>query len=111
MTQAAPGLELTRPGKDKSLLTPRGDEGKPMWVERDHPSASEVRTSDFVGELGATCKPSPHSDNRSFIGDSLDMLRILNEVPEYRRLHPRLGVVIGAASYQAGAPSGTQTFQ
>ena len=38
-------LELVWPGKDKFLLVPKDVDGKPVWVERDHPAASEVRLS------------------------------------------------------------------
>ena len=31
-------LELTWPNKDKFLLSPVGENGKPVWVGRDHPS-------------------------------------------------------------------------
>jgi adenine-specific DNA-methyltransferase len=81
----APRLELTWPGKDRFLLTPRSNEGKPIWVERDHPAASEVRIADFVDSCGTVNETNPYADNLLFMGDSLDMLRILAEVPEYRR--------------------------
>lgn len=45
-------LELTWLGKDKFLLVPKDERGKPVWVERDHPAASEVRLADFTGKLG-----------------------------------------------------------
>ena len=41
MTEAR--LELVWPGKDKFLLVPKDTDGKPVWVEGDHPAASEVR--------------------------------------------------------------------
>ncbi|MDN5767772.1 MAG: site-specific DNA-methyltransferase [Humibacillus sp.] len=71
------------PGKDKFLVVPKDDAGKPVWVERDHPAASEVRLSDFTGAVGDVPE-DPHGANLLFIGDSLDVLRILCEVPEYR---------------------------
>ena len=79
-------LELTWPGKDKFLLVPKDADGKPVWVERDHPAASEVRLADFtvmVGDVGEDL----YAANLLFTGDSLDMLRILCEVPEYRSIY------------------------
>lgn len=78
-------LELTWPNKDKFLLAPQDENGKPVWVERDHPAAHEVRLTDFRGEVGEVNVRDPYADNLLFTGDSLDALRILNEVPEYRR--------------------------
>jgi adenine-specific DNA-methyltransferase len=78
-------LELTWPGKDQFLLVPRDETGKPVWVPREHPAAAEVRTTEFVGEFGEVNPADPHSDNLLFVGDSLDVLRILLEVPEFRR--------------------------
>ncbi|MGY2873450.1 adenine-specific DNA-methyltransferase [Marmoricola sp. URHA0025 HA25] len=80
-------LELTWPGKDQFLLVPRDQEGKPVWVDRDHPAAAEVRVSDFVDAVGEVDDAEPHADNLLMIGDSLDALRILSEVPEYRRAY------------------------
>lgn len=77
-------LELTWPNKDKFLFVPKDDTGKPVWVERDHPAASEVRISDFTGEVGTVNPDNPYADNLLITGDSLDALRILTEVPEYR---------------------------
>jgi adenine-specific DNA-methyltransferase len=76
-------LELTWPGKDKFLLVPKDENGKPVWVERDHPAASEVRLADFTGAVGDVPE-DPYAANLLFTGDSLDVLRILLEVPEYR---------------------------
>ena len=76
-------LELVWPGKDKFLLVPKDADGKPIWVERDHPAASEVRLADFTGLVGEVPEDS-HCANLLVTGDSLDMLRILSEVPEYR---------------------------
>lgn len=76
-------LELTWPGKDKFLLVPKDENGKPVWVERDHPAASEVRLADFTGAVGDV-PDDPYAANLLFTGDSLDVLRILLEVPEYR---------------------------
>ncbi|MCM3487537.1 site-specific DNA-methyltransferase [Kocuria rosea] len=81
----APRLELTWPGKDQFLLVPRDEAGKPVWVDRDHPAASEVRLTDFTGAVGNVDDSSPHSDNLLFTGDSLDVLRILSDSPEFRR--------------------------
>ena len=89
-------LELVWPGKDKFLLVPKDDTGKPVWVERDHPAASEVRlfeTTGAVGQVagdgdeGGSDNPEPYADNLLFTGDSLDVLRILCEVPELRRIY------------------------
>lgn len=77
-------LELVWPNKDKFLLAPRDADGKPVWVEPTHPAASEVRLSAFTGATG-TVGDDPHADNLLFTGDSLDALRILAEVPEFRR--------------------------
>ena len=77
-------LELLWPNKDRFLLIPKDDEGKPVWVDRDHPAAHEVRITDFTAEVGQVNEADPYSDNLLFVGDSLDVLRILCEVPEYR---------------------------
>ena len=79
-------LELVWPGKDKFLLVPKDETGKPIWVERDHPAASEVRLADFVGMVGEVPE-DPYAANLLFTGDSLDDLRILCEVPEYRAIY------------------------
>jgi adenine-specific DNA-methyltransferase len=76
-------LELVWPGKDKFLLVPRDESGKPVWVERDHPAASEVRLTDVTGSVGEVPEEM-YAGNLLFTGDSLDVLRILTEVPEYR---------------------------
>ena len=78
-------LELVWPNKDKFLLSPRDENGKPTWVNRDHPAASEVRISDLDGSVGDVDDTNPYADNLLFTGDSLDVLRILTEVPEYRQ--------------------------
>lgn len=80
-----PRLELTWPGKDQFLLTPSDASGKPVWVDPSHPAASEVRIADFNGEYGEVDDTDPYADNLLFTGDSIDVLRILAEVPEYRR--------------------------
>lgn len=77
-------LELVWPGKDKFLLVPRDEKGRPVWVDRDHPAASEVRLADITGSVGEVGS-DPYQDNLLFTGDSLDVLRILLEVPEYRQ--------------------------
>lgn len=69
------------------MLVPKDDEGKPVWVDRNHPAAAEVRVSDFTGSVGDVSDVDPHADNLLFTGDSLDVLRILAEVPEYRRVY------------------------
>ena len=78
-------LELTWPNKAKFLLAPEGVDGRPVWVERDHPAAHEVRLSEFTGAVGEVDEGDPYAANLLFTGDSLDVLRILCEVPEYRR--------------------------
>lgn len=80
-------LELIWPGKDQFLLVPKDDDGKPVWVERDHPAAFEVRTTDVIASFGQVCVENPLDNNLLFRGDSLDVLRVLSEVPEYRRLY------------------------
>jgi adenine-specific DNA-methyltransferase len=65
------------------LLVPKDEDGKPVWVERDHPAAREVRLSDFTRSYGTTNETDPFADNLLFTGDSLDVLRLLSEVPEY----------------------------
>lgn len=84
MTEAR--LELVWPGKDKFLLVPKDIDGKPVWVERDHPAASEVRLADFTGVVGEVPE-DPYAANLLFTGDSLDVLRILCEMPEYRSIY------------------------
>ncbi|MEI2730408.1 MAG: hypothetical protein V9G08_00040 [Dermatophilaceae bacterium] len=84
MTEAR--LELVWPGKDKFLLVPKDADGRPVWVERDHPAGSEVRLADFTGVVGPVPE-DPYAANLLFTGDSLDVLRILCEVPEYRSIY------------------------
>ena len=76
-------LELVWPGKDKFLLVPKDVDGKPVWVERDHPAASEVRLTDVTGSVGEVPN-EPFNANLLFTGDSLDVLRVLTDVPGYR---------------------------
>jgi adenine-specific DNA-methyltransferase len=78
-------LELTWPNKDKFLLVPKDDDGKPVWVEPDHPAAREVRLTDSTSTHGVVDDTDPYRDNLLFTGDSLDVLRVLREVPEYAR--------------------------
>ena len=78
-------LELVWPGKDQFLLIPKDDDGRPVWVDRNHPAASEVRLTDFVDTVGEVDDEHPHADNLLFRGDSLDVLRILCEAPEFRQ--------------------------
>jgi len=79
-------LELTWPKKDKFLLSPKNENGKPVWVERTHPAASEVRLVDFTGSCGDVGPERDRArDNLLFTGDSLDVLRVLAEHPEFRR--------------------------
>ena len=79
----SPRLELVWPGKDKFLLVPKDETGKPVWVKRDHPAASEVRLTDVTGSVGEV-PAEPLDANLLFTGDSLEVLRVLTEVPEYR---------------------------
>jgi adenine-specific DNA-methyltransferase len=76
-------LELTWPGKDQFLLSPRDEGGKPVWVDKHHPAAVEVRLTEFTATHGDT--PADHTANLLFSGDSLDALRILARTPEYAR--------------------------
>ncbi len=78
-------LELVWPNKDKFLLSPTGNEGKPVWVGRDHPAAREVRLTEYSDSCGDVNEKTPASDNLLFLGDSLDALRVLTESPEFRR--------------------------
>lgn len=80
-------LELVWPNKDRFLLVPKDEGGKPVWVDRDHPAAAEVRVTDFTASVGEVDDAEPFADNLLFTGDSLDVLRVLNEVPEYRRVY------------------------
>lgn len=75
-------LELTWPNKERFLLAPKDEAGKPVWVERDHPAAHEVRVAamaDTVGEVPS----DPHAGNLLFTGDSLAALRALRDTPEF----------------------------
>lgn len=88
-------LELVWPGKEKFLLVPRDESGKPVWVEPDHPAAREVRLTDFTAEHGTVDGDDPWKDNLLFTGDSLDVLRVLREVPEFaRHYRGKVGLVI-----------------
>lgn len=85
MRHSTTRLELTWPNKDKFLLVPKDESGKPVWVEPGHPAAREVRLSDFTAAHGQVDEDDPYGDNLMFTGDSLDVLRILAEVPEYAK--------------------------
>lgn len=85
MPASRPRLELVWPGKDQFLLTPADQEGRPVWVPPDHPAAHEVRLTEFTGAYGEVNQADPYADNLVFGGDSLDVLRVLCEVPEFRR--------------------------
>lgn len=78
-------LELVWPNKDKFLVSPSGENGKPVWVDRSHPAAREVRLTEFSEAFGAVDEHCPERDNLLFVGDSLDALRVLNESPSFRR--------------------------
>lgn len=80
-------LELVWPNKEKFLLSPRDANGKPVWVERTHPAASEVRPANFTEAMGDV-GDEPQADNLLFTGDRLDVLRILHDVPGFRRHYP-----------------------
>jgi hypothetical protein len=80
-----PRLGLIWPNKDAFLLVPKDATAKPIRVERSHPAASEVRLTDLPDSFGDVDDPDPFADNLLFTGDSLDMLRVLAETPEYRR--------------------------
>lgn len=77
-------LELTWPNKERFLLVPKDEDGKPVWVDRDHPCAHEVRLADFASSHGAV-PDDPHAANLLFTGDSLDALRVLRDTPEYAK--------------------------
>ncbi len=79
-------VELTWPNKDKFLLSPKDETGKPAWADRSHPAANEVRLVDWTGTCGQVGSDARKvSDNLLFTGDSLDVLRVLAEHPEFRR--------------------------
>jgi adenine-specific DNA-methyltransferase len=80
---AGPKLELTWPHKDEFLLVPKDEDGKPVWVARDHPAANEVRLTRFVDAPGNVNEKDPHLDNAVFVGDSFDAMRVMCEVPEF----------------------------
>jgi adenine-specific DNA-methyltransferase len=80
---AGPTLELTWPHKNEFLLVPKDDDGRPVWVPRDHPAANEVRLARFVSAVGETNPGDPHLDNTLFVGDSFDAMRVMCEVPEF----------------------------
>jgi len=82
-TVAGPKLELIWPHKDEFLLVPKDDGGKPVWAPRDHPAANEVRLTRFVGVEGEINEMDPHLDNTVFVGDSIDAMRVMCEVPEF----------------------------
>lgn len=79
-------LELVWPNKDKFLLVPRDDAGKPVWVERDHPAAHEVRIAELTSSHGDV-PADPRAGNLLVGGDSLDALRALAATPEYARYY------------------------
>ncbi len=82
----APQLELVWPNKDKFLLSPKDPDGKPIWVDPSHPAASEVRLVEFGACVGDTSGETARAkDNLLFTGDSLDVLRILAQHPEFKR--------------------------
>ena len=76
-------LELTWPHKDEFLLVPKDEDGKPVWVDRDHPAAHEVRLTRETSAVGTFDSSDPHLDNTIFVGDSLDAMRVMCEVPEF----------------------------
>ena len=63
-------LELTWPHKDEFLLVPKDEYGKPVWVERDHPAAHEVRLTRETSVVGTFDGDHPYLDNTVFVGDS-----------------------------------------
>lgn len=80
-----PRLELVWPGKDRHLLNPCGESGRPVWVDRDHPTATEVRLVEFTGAHGEVDEDNPYAENLLVTGDSLDVLRVLAHTPEFRQ--------------------------
>ncbi|MCK5927963.1 MAG: site-specific DNA-methyltransferase [Nocardioides sp.] len=85
MTGQGARLELGWPGKDRFLLTPADNTGAPVWVDRSHPAAHEVRLAELTSHHGDVIDANPRADNLLFVGDSLDVLRVLGQVPEFRR--------------------------
>lgn len=79
-------LELTWPNKERFLLVPRDETGKPIWVDRDHPAAHEVRVADLGDSIGEV-PADPRAGNLLMTGDSLDALRVLWATPEYADLY------------------------
>lgn len=77
-------LQLVWPNKDKFLLSPTDDDGKPVWVEPSHPAAQELRLTEITGDFGQV-GADPYADNLLFTGDSLDVLKVLARTPEYAR--------------------------
>lgn len=77
-------LQLVWPNKDKFLLSPTDEDGKPVWVEPSHPAAQELRLTEFTGDFGQVWA-DPYADNLLFTGDSLDVLKVLARTPEYAR--------------------------
>ena len=99
MTSPSARLELTWPNKDKFLLVPKDDTGKPVWVEPDHPAAREVRLTDFAASHGEVNDDDPHGDNLLFTGDACvngpynymgdgDSARWIDTLRAARRLNP-----------------------
>ena len=68
---SAPRLELVWPNKDKFLLVPKDEGGKPVWVALDHPAAHEIRLTDFTTSVGDVSSQDPYSDNLLFLGDGV----------------------------------------
>lgn len=104
---AGPRLELMWPHKDEFLLVPRDDDGKPVWVAPDHPAAREVRLSRFTGNVGTVDETDPHLDNTVFVGDSVDAMRVMCEVPEFAdRYRGKVKLIYADPPFNTG-----QTFQ
>ena len=76
-------LELVWPGKDKFLLVPRDESGKPVWVEPDHPAAREVR-------LEALRQAQALGDRQVQIDALLDLANDLLQNDEYAEAEKHL---------------------
>ncbi len=94
-------LELVWPGKDKFLLAPKDESGKPVWVERDHTTTSRVRLTDFTRPRSAAggnhCQSDPFRPSGTGNGPDLDGVDLL-PVAEGRLLAPRASRAVEAAA-------------
>ena len=77
------GVTLTWPNHEKYLLSPRGADGAPVWVEKDHPAALTVAGSEMTATVGDVNPAASHANNLLFTGDSLDVLKMLTSSADY----------------------------